>query len=81
MSKNEGKTNESKNEENRDTALLSDILPLRGPRFTYADSEADVISMPMPPAGCSITECLIMRSDPWWTLTSLYAEPNHEGAF
>lgn len=70
----------SRRMKNRDTALLFGILPLRGPRFTYADSEADVISMPMPP-GRSITECLIMRSDPWWTLTSLYAEPSHEGAF
>ena len=49
----------SRRMKNRDTALLFGILPLRGPRFTYADSEADVISMPMPP-GRSITECLIM---------------------
>src|SRR6202008_4344380 len=39
------------------TSLLSDILPLPTPRFrgligsTYADSEADVISVPSPPAG------------------------------
>jgi hypothetical protein len=26
--------------------------------------------MPTPPAGGSITECLIMKSEPWWTLTS-----------
>src|ERR1700741_5287277 len=41
----------------RDTSLLSDILPVPGPRCrgltgsTYAASEADVISVPSPPAG------------------------------
>src|SRR4029450_11466635 len=39
------------------SALLSDTLPLPDPRFRgrignpYADSEADVISLPAPPAG------------------------------
>src|SRR6478735_7879549 len=41
----------------RGAPLLSDVLPLPAPRFrgligsTYADSEADVISVPSPPAG------------------------------
>jgi arylsulfatase A-like enzyme len=44
-------------DERRATTLVSDILPLPTPRFrgrvgsTYADSEADVISLRTPPAG------------------------------
>src|SRR5882762_1705169 len=46
-----------KNSGEHETALLSDILPLPAPRFrgrignTYADSEADIISVPTAPAG------------------------------
>jgi arylsulfatase A-like enzyme len=46
-----------KNTEEQETTLLSDILPLPEPRFrgrignTYADSEADIISVPTAPAG------------------------------
>jgi hypothetical protein len=59
MSNNNGKKigPRAKSAGERDAPILSDILPLREPRFhgrigsTYVDSEADIISLPTPPVG------------------------------
>jgi hypothetical protein len=56
MSNNKDKKIGTRAEQPRNTELLSDILPLPEPRFhgrignTYADSEADIISVPTAPA-------------------------------
>jgi len=62
MNTKQDKTTENKaktqaKSEERDPSLLFDTLPLPDPRFqgriggTYADSEADLISLPTPPVG------------------------------
>jgi len=61
MADNKNKTNKNRKQEpntpRQESALLSDILPLPDPRFkgligsTYADSKADIISLPTPPPG------------------------------
>src|SRR6476469_1593184 len=61
-------------------ALLSDILPLPDPRFkgrignTYVDSEADVISLPTPPAGAP-NVLLVMLDDVGFGQTSTFGGP------
>jgi len=62
------------------STLLSDILPLPDPRFrgrignTYADSEADVISLPMPPAGAP-NVLLVLLDDVGFGQTSTFGGP------
>ncbi len=64
----------------RASASLSDILPLRTPRFrgrignTYADSEADIISLPAPPAGAP-NVLLILLDDVGFGQTSTFGGP------
>jgi Sulfatase len=62
------------------TPILSDILPLREPRFrgrigsTWADSEADIISLPTPPAGAP-NVLLILLDDVGFGQTSTFGGP------
>src|SRR4029079_11010279 len=64
----------------RETSLASDILPLATPRFrgrvgnTYADSEADVISLPTAPAGAP-NVLLILLDDVGFGQTSTFGGP------
>jgi arylsulfatase len=64
----------------RDASLVSDILPLADPRFrgrigsTYADSEADVISLPAPPAGAP-NVLLVLLDDVGFGQTSTFGGP------
>jgi len=86
MSKNKDKAKETKtkkpakNTERQETALLSDILPLPDPRFkgrigsTYADSEADIISLPTAPAGAP-NVLLILLDDVGFGQTSTFGGP------
>jgi arylsulfatase A-like enzyme len=86
MSKKKDKTKETKtknlakNEGRRETALLSDILPLPDPRFkgrigsTYVDSEADIISLRTPPAGAP-NVLLVMLDDVGFGQTSTFGGP------
>jgi arylsulfatase A-like enzyme len=86
MSNNRGKKTGTKSEqqvknaERQDTALLSDILPLPEPRFhgcvgnTYADSEADVISVPTAPAGAP-NVLAILLDDVGFGQTSTFGGP------
>src|SRR5256886_16007866 len=66
-----------KNTQEQEKALLSDILPLPGPRFrgrignTYADSEADVISLPTAPAGAP-NVLLVLLDDVGFGQTSTF---------
>jgi arylsulfatase A-like enzyme len=68
------------NTPSRDIQLLSDILPLPTPRFrgrigsTYADSEADVISLPAPPAGAP-NVLLVLLDDVGFGQTSTFGGP------
>ncbi len=70
----------SKNGKGRETALLSDILPLPEPRFkgrigsTYADSEADVISLPTAPPGAP-NVLLVLLDDVGFGQTSTFGGP------
>ena len=72
--------NQSKNGKGRETTLVSDILPLPDPRFrgrignTYADSEADVISLPTPPAGAP-NVLLVLLDDVGFGQTSTFGGP------
>ena len=86
MSTNKGKTEETKTKSQakngtaRETSLLSDILPLPDPRFkgrigsTYADSEADVISLPTPPPGAP-NVLLVLLDDVGFGQTSTFGGP------
>jgi len=86
MSNNKGKKAGTKCEqqvkraEPRGTALLSDILPLPEPRFhgrignTYADSEADIISLPTAPAGAP-NVLAILLDDVGFGQTSTFGGP------
>jgi arylsulfatase len=66
--------------ERREVALRSDILPLPDPRFrgrignTYADSEADIISLPAAPAGAP-NVLLVMLDDVGFGQTSTFGGP------
>src|SRR5438105_12920886 len=72
----------AKNTESQETALLSDILPLPEPRFrgrigsTYADSEADIISLPTAPAGAP-NVLLILLDDVGFGQTSTFGGPTN----
>src|SRR6185369_11268679 len=86
MSTNKGKTEETKTKSQakngtaRETSLLSDILPLPDPRFkgrigsTYADSEADVISLPTAPPGAP-NVLLVLLDDVGFGQTSTFGGP------
>ncbi|HKN78282.1 MAG TPA: sulfatase-like hydrolase/transferase, partial [Lysobacter sp.] len=62
--------------------MLSDILPLPEPRFkgrigsTYADSEADVISLPTAPPGAP-NVLLVLLDDVGFGQTSTFGGPVH----
>jgi len=66
----------------RDATLLSDILPLPEPRFhgrigsTYADSEADIISLPTPPAGAPKTRAPTRKETMDRNDSAVSREPN-----
>jgi ABC-type amino acid transport substrate-binding protein len=66
----------------QEAALLSDILQLPEPRFrgrignTYADSEADIISLPTAPAGAPNT-LVILLDDVGLGHTSTFGGPLH----
>jgi len=72
--------NSRKNTEGQLTPLLSDILPLPEPRFhgrignTYADSEADIISVPTAPAGAP-NVLAILLDDVGFGQTSTFGGP------
>jgi len=86
MSEGKGKTkttkagSQTKDAKEQETALLSDILPLTAPRFkgrignTYADSEADVISLPTAPAGAP-NVLLVLLDDVGFGQTSTFGGP------
>src|SRR2546430_11975410 len=69
-----------KNTQEQEKALLSDILPLPGPRFrgrignTYADSEADIISLPTAPADAP-NVLAILLDDVGFGQTSTFGGP------
>src|SRR5438034_4153838 len=81
-----GKTNttsarqQAKTEERPEAALLSDTVPLPVPRFkgrignTYADSEADIISLPAAPAGAP-NVLLVLLDDVGFGQTSTFGGP------
>src|SRR6476660_7802568 len=83
---NTDKTNQTttkkppKSAESGHTALISDILPLPEPRFhgrignTYADSEADIISVPTAPAGAP-NVLAILLDDVGFGQTSTFGGP------
>jgi arylsulfatase len=64
----------------QENTLLSDILPLPDPRFkgrigsTYADSEADIISLPTAPAGAP-NVLLVLLDDVGFGQTSTFGGP------
>ncbi|MBW8711586.1 MAG: sulfatase-like hydrolase/transferase, partial [Mycobacterium sp.] len=64
----------------RNATLVSDILPLPEPRFhgrigsTYVDSEADIISLPTPPAGAP-NVLLVLLDDVGFGQTSTFGGP------
>ena len=72
----------TKDATDKEPTLLSDILPLPDPRFrgrignTYADSEADVISLPTPPAGAP-NVLLVLLDDVGFGQTSTFGGPAH----
>src|SRR4051794_29038727 len=74
------KTQQANNTERGHTPLLSDVLPLPDPRFhgrigsTYVDSEADIISLPMPPAGAP-NVLLVLLDDVGFGQTSTFGGP------
>jgi arylsulfatase A-like enzyme len=86
MSNNKGEKNGTQSEQPmkhaqpRDTALLSDILPLPEPRFhgrignTYVDSEADIVSLPTAPAGAP-NVLAILLDDVGFGQTSTFGGP------
>src|SRR5678816_4186481 len=84
MSTAKGKTRGTKSQrkaaEDSASSLLSDTLPLPDPRFrgrignTYADSEADVISLPAPPAGAP-NVLLVLLDDVGFGQTSTFGGP------
>src|SRR5678815_2467540 len=84
MSTAKGKTRGTKSQrkaaEDSASSLLSDTLPLAEPRFkgrignTYADSEADVISLPAPPAGAP-NVLLVLLDDVGFGQTSTFGGP------
>ncbi len=67
-------------DERRDTALVSDSLPLATPRFrgrvgnTYVDSEADIIALPTAPAGAP-NVLLVLLDDVGFGQTSTFGGP------
>src|SRR4029434_788759 len=77
---NRKKAQEGNGNDQRDATLLSDILPLPEPRFhgrigsTYVDSEADIISLPTPPAGAP-NVLLILLDDVGFGQTSTFGGP------
>ena len=81
MADNKNKTNKNRKQEpntpRQESALLSDILPLPDPRFkgligsTYADSKADIISLPTPPPGAP-NILLILLDDVGFGQTSTF---------
>src|SRR4030095_10952614 len=86
MSTNKDKTNKTRtqrmNTERQQTVHLSDILPMPDPRFkghisnTYADSRADVISLPTPPAGAP-NVLLVLLDDVGFGQTRTTGPPAH----
>src|SRR5262245_53417710 len=66
--------------EQREPALLSDILPLPDPRFkgrigsTYEDSKADVIALPRAPAGAP-NVLLVLLDDVGFGQASTFGGP------
>ena len=86
MSTNKSKTNKTRkrttNTERQETVLLSDILPLPNPRFkgrigsTYADSEADIISLRTPPEGAP-NVLLVLLDDVGFGQTSTFGGPTN----
>src|SRR4029434_40071 len=84
MSTHKDKTNKTRtqrmNTERQQTVLVSDILPMPDPRIkghianTYADSRADVISLPTPPAGAP-NVLLILLDDVGFGQTSTFGGP------
>jgi arylsulfatase A-like enzyme len=86
MNKKEDKPKETKrktpgkNGGRQEAALLSDILPLPEPRFggrvgnTYADSEADLISLPRAPAGAP-NVLLVLLDDVGFGQSSTFGGP------
>jgi hypothetical protein len=86
VSKHKDKVNQTKAKQPADkaacqeTALLSDILPLPEPRFhgrignTYADSEADIISLPQAPPGAP-NVLLILLDDVGFGQASTFGGP------
>jgi arylsulfatase A-like enzyme len=76
-----GKGNgEPRQTDRTEPAFLSDILPLPDPRFkgrigsTYADSEADILSLPKAPAGAP-NVLLILLDDVGFGQTSTFGGP------
>jgi arylsulfatase A-like enzyme len=87
MNASKAKTNQTKIQQAKNAAsggkgVLSDILPLPDPRFsgrigsTYADSEADDISLPMAPAGAP-NVLLILLDDVGFGQASTFGGPAH----
>ncbi len=86
MSTKKDKTNRARtrkqatNTEHRESALLSDILPLPDARFqgrigsTYVDSEADIISLRTPPEGAP-NVLLVLLDDVGFGQTSTFGGP------
>lgn len=80
MKKNKGKTDQSKIRSTKTTPLLSDILPLPDPKFrgrigkTYADSEADIISLRTPPDDAP-NVLLVMLDDVGFGQASTFGGP------
>src|SRR5882724_4250809 len=86
MSTDKGKTksantgSQTKDAKEQGAAPLSDILPLPDPRFkgrigsTYADSEADVISLPTAPPGAP-NVLLVLLDDVGFGQTSTFGGP------
>src|SRR5262245_20121783 len=81
MSTNKNKL-KAGNTDRPQASLASDILPLPTPRFrgrignTYADSEADIISLPSAPAGAP-NILLILLDDVGFGQTSTFGGPVH----
>jgi arylsulfatase len=83
MSINKDKANKTRTQrmkERQQAVLLSDILPMPDPRFkghignTYADSKADVISLPTPPSGAP-NVLLVLLDDVGFGQTSTFGGP------
>src|SRR5262245_50882238 len=78
--KSKGTMNTSQAKDDEGPSLTSDILPLPDPRFggrigsSYADSEADIIALPTPPAGAP-NVLLVLLDDVGFGQTSTFGGP------